>query len=236
MAMMSRRSRGMPPPGSPSAAPMPGAYWSDCRRGFAALAPPALARGPRLACFLAESVQKGANLDVCAQPARPALARWGLLPPRTPPVRMRRVDVSARLSTRDLEALRWVGEQYACRLDHLQVLLGRLGGREALSASAARSVVTRWETLGMAARGSFIAGEPSWVWLTRRGLRQAGLAFRVVEPKPWTLPHTAAVNRVRLFVEPRRPGARWRPERELRAAGDGAGQTGPVPDAEIHDV
>jgi len=88
----------------------------------------------------------------------------------------------------------------------------------------------------MAARGSFIAGEPSWVWLTRQGLRQAGLAFRVVQPKPWTLPHTAAVNRVRLFVEPRRPGARWRPERELRAADAGAGHGEPVPDAEIHDA
>src|SRR5437588_4408351 len=142
--------------------------------------------------------------------------------------------MDARLGQRDLEALRWVGEQYACRLDQLQVLLGLLGGRGALSASAARSVVSRWETLGMAARGSFIAGEPWWGWLTRRGLRQAGLAFRVVEPKPWTLPHIAAVNRVRLFVEPRRPGARWRPERELRAAGDGTGA--PVPDAEIHDA
>src|SRR5205807_7870506 len=134
--------------------------------------------------------------------------------------------MDARLGQRDLEALRWVGEQYACRLDQLQVLLGRLGGREALSASAARSVVTRWETLGMAARGSFITGEPPWVWLTRRGLRQAGLAFRVVEPKPWTLPHIAAVHRVGLFVEPRRPGGRRRPERELRAGGDGPGGAG----------
>jgi hypothetical protein len=87
----------------------------------------------------------------------------------------------------------------------------------------------------MAARRSFLAGEPSWVWLTRKGLRQAGLAFRVWEPQPWTLAHTAAVNRVRLFVEPRRPRARWRPERELRATG-GAGPGAPVPDAEIHDA
>src|SRR5438270_9426359 len=142
--------------------------------------------------------------------------------------------MDTRLGQRDLEALRWVGEQYAGRFDQLQVLLGRLGGRDALSASAARSVVSRWETLGMASRASFIAGEPSWVWLTRRGLRQAGLEFRVVEPKPWTLPHTAAVNQVRLFVEPRRPGARWLPEWELRAAGDVADPGGPVPAAEIH--
>src|SRR5437763_659080 len=37
--------------------------------------------------------------------------------------------MDARLGQRDLEALRWVGEQYACRLDQLQVLLGHLGGR-----------------------------------------------------------------------------------------------------------
>src|SRR5437660_6235848 len=120
--------------------------------------------------------------------------------------------MDARLGQRDLEALRWVGEQYACRLDQLQVLLGRLGGRGALSASAARSVVSRWETLGMAARGSFIAGEPSWVWLTRQGLRQAGLAFRVVEPKPWTLPHTAVVAR------PAGPAAQGGPADDLPGA------------------
>jgi hypothetical protein len=140
-----------------------------------------------------------------------------------------------QLRQRDLDALRWVGDQYACRLDQLQVLLGRLGDRPALSASAARSVVSRWEALGLAGQGRFIAGEPPWVWLTHQGLRQAGLGFRVWAPKPWTLPHTFAVNRVRLFVEPRRPGARWRPERELRAA-SGSGPGGPVPDAEIHDT
>jgi len=144
--------------------------------------------------------------------------------------------VDARLGRRDLDALRWVGEQYACRLDHLQTLLGRLDGRGPLSASAARSVVSRWEGLGLAGRGSFITGEPPWVWLTRLGLRHAGLPFRMWEPKPWTLPHTAAVNRVRLLVEARRPGARWRPERELRAAGDGESAGGPVPDGEIHDA
>jgi hypothetical protein len=128
-----------------------------------------------------------------------------------------------------------VGEQYACRFDQLQILLGRLGGRDPLSVPATRAVVNRWEALDMAAKGAFIAGEPPWVWLTRAGLRQVGLPFQAPRGGPalWTLPHTAAVNRVRLFVEPRRPGGRWRPERELRAAGGGPA---PVPDAEIHDA
>lgn len=139
---------------------------------------------------------------------------------------------AAPLSHRDLDALRWVGEQYACRLDHLSILLGRLAGRGPLSASATRGVAARWVQLGLASQGRFLAGEASWAWLTRAGLRQAGLDYRVWEPKAWMLAHTAAVNRVRLFVEPRRPGARWRPERELRAGGS----ADPVPDAELHDA
>lgn len=136
------------------------------------------------------------------------------------------------LSQRDLDALRWVGEQYACRADHLAILLGRASGKPALSDSATRAASARWESLGLASRGRFVAGEPAWTWLTRQGLRTAGLPFKVWEPKHWILAHTAAVNRVRLFVEPRRPGARWRPEREIRASGAGD----PVPDAEIHDA
>jgi hypothetical protein len=139
---------------------------------------------------------------------------------------------SARLTRRDLEALRWIGEQYACRGDHLAQLLGMLAGREPLSPPAARSVAARWEGLGLAARQRFLAGEPAWTWLTRPGLKAAGLRFAPWEPKAWMLNHVAAVNRVRLFVEPRRPGARWRPERELRLGAPGER----VPDAEIHDA
>lgn len=136
------------------------------------------------------------------------------------------------LSTRDTAALRWVGEQYCCRLDQLAALLGQLGDRPALSAAATATVVQRWEAAGMAKRERFLTGQPAWVWLTRAGLHHAGLGYRTWQPTPWVLPHMAAVNRVRLFVAPRRPGARWRPERELRASGEHDS----VPDAEIHDA
>jgi hypothetical protein len=93
-------------------------------------------------------------------------------------------------------------------------------------------VVRRWEVHGVAARRSFLSDEPSWAWLTRAGLRRVALPFKDWEPSPSVLAHTGAVNLVRLFVEPRRPGARWRPERELRASGAAE----PVPDAELHDA
>lgn len=138
----------------------------------------------------------------------------------------------APVNPRDVAALRWVGEQYACRMDHLAVLLGWLSGREPLSGSAARAVANRWVEAGLADRGRLLSGEAPWVWPTRAGLRLAGLAYQPWQPKAWMLAHTAAINRVRLFVEPRRPGARWRPERELRRGA----RAEPVPDAELLDA
>jgi len=124
-----------------------------------------------------------------------------------------------------------VGEQYACRADHLARVLVKPGERGPASARRVRGATARWERLGLVEQASFLTGEPPWTWLTRAGLRQVGLPFRVWQPKAWMLAHVAAINQVRLFVEPRRPGARWVPERELRLNPGSR----PVPDAEIHD-
>ncbi|HWD10041.1 MAG TPA: hypothetical protein VHA57_13215 [Actinomycetota bacterium] len=132
---------------------------------------------------------------------------------------------------RDRYALRWVGEQYACRADHLAQLLVRLGEPGAVSKPWIRTRVAGWERLGLVEQASVLTGEPPWIWLTRQGLSQVGLTFRVWRPKAWMLAHVAATNQVRLFIEPRRPGALWVPERELRHRA----LHQPVPDAEIHD-
>ena len=134
----------------------------------------------------------------------------------------------------DLDALRWVGQQYACPLDQLQIVMGRLRGHTRVGGTIALQATTRWEKLGLAVHRQFVERERPWVWATTTGLRMAGLPYTVVEPKAWSLPHLQAVNRVRLFVDPRRAGAVWRPERELRTAVVTRDQ--PVPDAEIHDV
>lgn len=141
------------------------------------------------------------------------------------------------LSPRDAKALRWIGEQYICRVDQLAVLLGLLRNRRPLTPAAAYQTAARWDELGLVKRGRIVANEREWVWLTPKGLRQAGLAFGGWEPTPWTARHMGMVNHVRLFVEPRRPGARWRPERELRAARTDRRHTdgAPIPDAELID-
>lgn len=138
-----------------------------------------------------------------------------------------------RLTDRDIASLRWVGEQYAIRIDQLALLLGRPAN--AVSDSTARGVVSRWVRGGLAEYRKLIAGEPGFVWLTRRGLRHIDLPFKPWEPSAAVLNHIYWVNQVRFSVENRHEGSKWRSERELR---QGAGtQTfdhgGHIVDAEV---
>jgi hypothetical protein len=118
---------------------------------------------------------------------------------------------------RDLAALRFVGEQYATRLDVLAVVLGRLSPAVVRDASrlgdrTVRQRVERWEAAGWAERRRMLGH--TWVLVTRAGLRLAGL-----ELDPWTraldrLAHHHAAAIVRLAREPM-PGQGWLCEREL---------------------
>jgi len=113
-----------------------------------------------------------------------------------------------RASPRDLELLRFVGEQYAVTLPQLARLMGR-------SEHAARWLRSRWQRAGWADGRALLVGEPVFVWLTRRGLRAAGLSYRAWRPSPGGLAHVAAVSDVRIDLAERRPGAVWVCEREL---------------------
>jgi hypothetical protein len=122
---------------------------------------------------------------------------------RTP--RRRPWDAGPEATARDLAALRFVGEQYAARLDVLAVVLGRLSPAAPRSAGplghrTVRQRVERWEAAGWAVRRRMLGY--TWVLPTRAGLRLAGLDF-----DPWTpaldrlaYHHTVAV--VRLAREP----------------------------------
>jgi hypothetical protein len=121
-------------------------------------------------------------------------------------------------TARDLAALRFVGEQYAVRVDVAGLLLARLsaagpqaGGQ--LSRRQVREQLSRWERAGWAKRRRLLGH--TWVLPTRAGLRLAGLAF-----DPWTpaldrLEHHHAVAVVRLAREPIPGAGGWVCEREL---------------------
>ncbi|MGH7314710.1 MAG: hypothetical protein ACREJS_00455 [Candidatus Rokuibacteriota bacterium] len=141
--------------------------------------------------------------------------------------RRRRSDVGVlRCSARDLELLRVVGEQYAISLPQLARLMGR-------SVHAARWLRSRWEGVGWVRGRALLAGEPVFVWLTRRGQRVAGSEYSLWRPNPGALAHIAAVTDARLWVAGRHPGAEWVCERELarEAATTAGGPAAHRPDA-----
>jgi hypothetical protein len=152
-----------------------------------------------------------------------------------------RWDTDAGVTARDVEALRWVGQQYTARADVLRVLLGRLSpaatkvqgqiGEETL-----RQILNRWAERELIVRERLLGH--LWVAPTPKALHLVGLDVR-----PWSfvipqLGHYHAVAVVRLALEPRiRDGGRWVSERELRRerarqVPDGAIELPDHPDAE----
>jgi hypothetical protein len=114
----------------------------------------------------------------------------------------------ALLRTRDLMMLEWLGERYAARVDHLEVLLGagqRTVGR----------VLARMREQGLLDTRRILVGEPAWVLPTRAGLRACSSPYRVWAPKVGQLAHVAAMNNVRLHIQARSPETLWIPERQL---------------------
>lgn len=122
---------------------------------------------------------------------------------------------SIKITERDLSVLRFVGEQYAVRQDQLARLLKRPAEGK-LSDSATRAVITRWEKAGLTGSRKVIAGEPRFVWLTRKGLDELGLPYKPWTPTAASLAHIFWTNQVRMHTEARHPAASWTPERALR--------------------
>jgi len=141
-----------------------------------------------------------------------------------------RSDRGPRLTERNHKALSWIGQQYAVRLDQLQIVLARLGepGQYAtkpkekgrLTRKRTMDLVRRWERLGLVNSGRFLHGDPAWVWLSVEGLhavRQQIGDLRSFEPTPARLSHLFFCNQARLLVEEREPDGVWQSERQLRA-------------------
>jgi hypothetical protein len=132
--------------------------------------------------------------------------------------RTRRWDAAPAVTARDVAALRFVGEQYAVRLDVLAVLLGRLSPGEPrdgamLGERTLRRRLGRWEQAGWVVRRRMLGH--TWVLPTRVGLRLVGLDFDCWEPAASRLAHHYAVALVRLAREPVPGQVGWVCEREL---------------------
>ena len=127
-------------------------------------------------------------------------------------------DAGPEATARDLAALRFVGEQYAVRLDVLAVVLGRLSpaaprGTGPLGLRTVRQRLERWEAAGWAIRRRML--DHTWVLTTRAGLRLAGLDLDPWMPALDRLAHHHAAAVVRLHREAIPGRGDWVGEREL---------------------
>jgi len=112
------------------------------------------------------------------------------------------------LSRRDLDALCWVGEQYAVRADQLGALL-------ACNPRTMQRLVARLRERHFVEVRRLLVGEPAWVIPTVKGLRAAGLSFGAWRPRLGSLAHVLAVTEVRLYIQSRSSQAEWVCERTL---------------------
>jgi hypothetical protein len=143
------------------------------------------------------------------------------------------------ITQRDKQVLTWIGEQYAVRLDQLQVLMGREPGKPTVepgrvSPGTAERRVKVWEKAALVERQKLFFGEPAWIWLTKKGLGLLPNDYRFLRPKLATLEHIYAVNQVRLWAENEWGSTiPWQGERQLKYefARDETTKTQHVPDA-----
>lgn len=112
------------------------------------------------------------------------------------------------LSRRDLDALGWVGEQYAVRVDQLVAFLD-------CAPRTVQRLLVRLREQRLVEVRRVLVGEPAWVIPTVKGLRASGLSFGVWRPTLGLLAHVAAVTEVRLHVQSCSPDSEWVCERVL---------------------
>lgn len=139
------------------------------------------------------------------------------------------------LTERDLFGLHWTAEQYAIRLDQLQVLLGRVARKQTKEARritepTVKDLVARWQRAGLVKVEKFFYKQPRWVWLSQQGLQHLGLPYKMWEADVNALNHIFWVNVVRLYIEETYALATWKSEREIRFE---KGKAGHTPDGEV---
>ena len=101
---------------------------------------------------------------------------------------------------RDEACVRWIGMQYAIRLDQLRRLLYRYTpdadryklrtDRDLLSLDRTYKTLKKWKEQGLIEQDPILYRDPLWIWLTRAGLREVGLSFSYSgAPASARLPH-----------------------------------------------
>lgn len=140
-----------------------------------------------------------------------------------PPRKVRKDKGTPQWADRDRMLWEYIGQMRAMSFDQVRRLAARASpeGIEdgVLSVSRTSEIISRYtaEQVRYAVLTSIFRAQPGWIYLMRRGLRQAGLDFRAEAPSVRSLEHLYWINEVRLKLEEEYPNMRWIGERSLQA-------------------
>lgn len=136
---------------------------------------------------------------------------------------------------RDILTLTWIAEQYCISYDHLQRLLAfytpaTTKNPEKVAPSTAYNAIERWLKLGYIETPQKVIREhTTYLWLSRRGIKELELPYAYYTPKPSTIRHIYAVNAIRLHVQSFNISAQWVAQRTIRLQTEQR----PTPDAHM---
>jgi hypothetical protein len=140
-----------------------------------------------------------------------------------------------QVTERDILVLTWIAEQFCISYDHVQRLLALLSPAttkhpDRVAPSTAQNAIERWLQLGyIDVPHKIIREHATYIWLSRKGLKELGLPYGYYQPKPSSIRHLYAVNAIRLHLQRFQIAAEWRARRHIRLHTERR----PVPDAEI---
>lgn len=140
------------------------------------------------------------------------------------PARKARKDAQTpQWTPRDRLLWDFIGHMRAMRFDQVRRLAARESEYEIegelLSVSRTTEIVERWVEQKIAVYRRIYHAASGWIHLTRKGLREAGLAFRAEAPSARTLEHLYWINEVRLRLEDQydETEMEWISERSIQA-------------------
>ena len=136
---------------------------------------------------------------------------------------------------RDVAILKWINEQQAISIDHLQILMARitenkdqLKDTKAVQLSGASKAITRWLKMNYVETAKI--NNRVWIWCSAKAIKILDLDYGYYEPTLYN--HMHEVNKVRLYHEGRK--IEWTPERYIRKTqGKGHRLSQHFPDGEI---
>ena len=140
-----------------------------------------------------------------------------------PPRKTRKDAGTPQWTPRDRYCWGYIGHMRAMRFDQVRRLAARESEYEIegelLSVSRTSEIVERWVEEKIAMYRRVYHAQSGWIHLTRKGLREAGLAFRAEAPSARTLDHLYWIIEVRMHLEDEynESEMQWISERSIQA-------------------